>query len=114
MNPNGSALPAALRSWCVSPGDVYAASPTPTAYTCGPSWISPVPRRPTTACSWRWCSRVVHPPGSTSKQGLTLAHFKAQLEDLRDTSLTLELNLSTFGPHPRVKLAYMGDEVHLS
>ena len=47
-------------------------------------------------------------------QGLTLAHFKAQLEDLRDTSLTLELNLSTFGPHPRVKLAYMGDEVHLS
>jgi hypothetical protein len=35
-------------------------------------------------------------------QGLTLAHFKAQLEDLRDTSLTLELNVSTFGPHPRL------------
>jgi hypothetical protein len=30
-------------------------------------------------------------------QGLTLAHFTAQLEDLRDTSLTLELNGSTFG-----------------
>jgi len=34
---------------------------------------------------------------STLRQGLTLAHFKAQLEDLRDTSLTLEPNLSTFG-----------------
>jgi hypothetical protein len=30
-----------------------------------------------------------------SAQGLTLAHFRAQVEDLRDTSLTLELNLST-------------------
>ena len=34
-------------------------------------------------------------------QGLTLAHFRAQLENLRDKSLTLELNLSTFGKHPR-------------
>ena len=33
-------------------------------------------------------------------QGLTLAHFRAQLEDLQDISLTLELNLSTFGTHP--------------
>jgi hypothetical protein len=32
---------------------------------------------------------------STLRQGLTLAHFRAQLEDLRDTSLKLELNLST-------------------
>jgi len=47
-------------------------------------------------------------------QGLTLAHFRAQLEDLRDTSLTLELNLSTFGTHPRVTLAYMEDKVCLS
>ena len=47
-------------------------------------------------------------------QGLTLAHFKAQLEDLRDTSLTSQLNLSTFGTHPRVKLGYMGDRASFS
>ena len=46
-------------------------------------------------------------PGSNvcaaaSNQGLTLVHLRAQLEELRDTSLTLELNLSTFGTHPRV------------
>ena len=34
-------------------------------------------------------------PYRSPHQGLTLAHFRAQLEDLRDTSLTLELNLST-------------------
>jgi len=44
----------------------------------------------------------------------TLAHFSAQLEALRDTSLTLELNLSTFGPHPRVTVGYMWDTVSLS
>jgi len=47
-------------------------------------------------------------------QGLALAHFRAQLEDLRDTSLTLELNLSTFGPHPRENSDYVGDKVSLS
>jgi len=47
-------------------------------------------------------------------QGLTLAHFRAQLEDLRDTSLTLELNFRTFGTHPRVDLGHMGDKVSLS
>ena len=47
-------------------------------------------------------------------QGLTLAHFRAQLEDLRDTSLTPELNLSTFGRHQRVNLGYMGDKVSSS
>jgi len=47
-------------------------------------------------------------------QGLTLAHFKAQLEDLQDTSLTLELNLSTFGTHPRANLGYIGDNMSLS
>ena len=46
------------------------------------------------------------PPG----QGHTFAHFIAQLEDLRDLSLTLQLNLSTFGTHPRVRLGYMGDD----
>ena len=50
----------------------------------------------------------------SSLQGLTLAHFRAQLEDLRDTPLTLELNVSTFGTHPRVNLGYMGDTVSLS
>jgi hypothetical protein len=49
-----------------------------------------------------------------SRQGLTLAHFRAQFEDLRDTSLTLEHNLSTFGTHSPVNLGYMGDDVSLS
>jgi len=44
----------------------------------------------------------------TSHQGLTLAHFRAQLEDLRDASLTSMLNLSTFGTHPRVRLGLHG------
>jgi hypothetical protein len=51
---------------------------------------------------------------TTSAQGLTLAHLRAQLEHPRDTSLTLELNLSIFGAHPRVNLGYMGDKVSLS
>jgi hypothetical protein len=41
------------------------------------------------------------PPPFPSKkpyrQGLTLAHFRAQLEDLRDTLLTVQLNWSTLG-----------------
>ena len=44
----------------------------------------------------------------TDSQGLTLAHFRAQLEDLRDTSLTLDLNLSSFGTHPRVNVGQLG------
>jgi hypothetical protein len=47
-------------------------------------------------------------------QGLTLAHFRAQLEDLQDTSLTLELILSPFGTHPRINLGRTGDNVSLS
>jgi hypothetical protein len=50
----------------------------------------------------------------TCGQGLTLAHFRAQLEDLRDTSLTLELNLSTSGTHPTVMLGCTGDNVSSS
>jgi len=46
-----------------------------------------------------------------ARQGLTLAHFRAQLEDLRDTSLTLELKLSTSGTQPRLYLGHMGDKV---
>jgi hypothetical protein len=48
------------------------------------------------------------------RQGLTLFHFRAQLEDLRDTSLKLQINPSTFGTHPRVDLNHMGDKVSLS
>jgi hypothetical protein len=47
-------------------------------------------------------------------QGLTLVRFRAQLEDLRDTSLTLQLNLSTLGTHPRVNLDHIGDKESLS
>ena len=51
-------------------------------------------------------------------QGLTLAHFRAQLEhNLRtfaNTSLTLDLNLSMFGTHSRVNLGYTGDKVSSS
>jgi len=46
-------------------------------------------------------------------QGITLARFRAQLEDLRDTLLTLELNLSTFGTHSRINLGHTGDKVSL-
>jgi len=46
--------------------------------------------------------------------GATLAHFRAQLEALRNTSLTLELNLSTFGTHPRINLGHVGHNVSLS
>jgi len=47
---------------------------------------------------------------ATSGQGLTLADFRAQLEDLGDISPTLELNLSTFRTRPRVNLSHMGDK----
>jgi len=52
-------------------------------------------------------------PRSRWRQGLTLAHFTAQLENLRDVSLTLKLILINFGTHPRVKLGYVGDKVSL-
>jgi len=53
-------------------------------------------------------------PSDTADQGLTLAHLRAQLEDFRDTTLTLELNLSTFGTHPRVGFGSMGHKLSLS
>jgi len=34
--------------------------------------------------------------------------FQLNLRSFGNTSLTSELNLSTFGPHPRVKLGQMG------
>jgi hypothetical protein len=50
---------------------------------------------------------------AAQRQGLTYVHFRAQLEDLRDTSLTFELNLSTFGTRLRINLGHMGDKVSL-
>jgi len=73
-----------------------------------------------------WCPpthmppRITHPRNAgdpfttTTQQRLTLVHFSAQLEDLRDASLTLELILSIYGQHPRVNLDYVGDKVSLS
>jgi len=61
------------------------------------------------------CTVFVRTPQSASvTQGLTLAYFKAQFEDLRDTSLPIGLNLSTFGTRPRLKVGYIGDKVSLS
>jgi len=57
---------------------------------------------------------AMHIRRTAENQGLTPAHFKAQLEDLRDTSLTLELNLSTFGPHPRINMGWVGRKVSFS
>ena len=54
------------------------------------------------------------PTACAGMQGLTLAHFRAQLEDLQDTSITLELNLSTFRTHSRLNLGYMRDKVSAS
>ena len=46
---------------------------------------------------------------TVKRQGLTLAHFTAELEDLRDTSLPfIELNLSTFGTHLRLVFGSCG------
>jgi hypothetical protein len=52
----------------------------------------------------------------TPSQGLTHVHVRAQLEDLRseDTSLTVELNLSTLGTYPRFNLGHMGDKASIS
>ena len=52
---------------------------------------------------------------SAFSQGLALAHFSAQREELRDgnTSLPFELNLSTFWPRPRVKVGCNGGQSEL-
>jgi len=51
---------------------------------------------------------------SSGEQGLTLTHSRAQFEDLRDASLTVELTLNIFGTHRRATLSYMGVKVSLS
>ena len=43
-------------------------------------------------------------------RGLHSLTSKINLRTFRNTSLTLELNLSTFGPHPRVVLGCMRDK----
>jgi len=88
-----------VRSWCVAA----------TEMEHGSAGRTPIPVEKTR--DWSPILRSCLP---TCVQGLTLAHFRAQLEDLRDTSLTLELNLSTCGTHPRVNLGCMGDKVSLS
>jgi len=57
---------------------------------------------------------IAKPYEHAANQGLALAHFRAQREDLRDTCRLLELNLSIFGTHPRVNVGHMGDKVSLS
>jgi hypothetical protein len=52
----------------------------------------------------------VEAPGG---QGLTLAHFSAQLEDLQDASLIITLNLSTFETSMG-KVGSFGDKVSVS
>ena len=47
-------------------------------------------------------------------QGLTLAHFRAQLGAFGNTSFTLEHNLSTLGTQQQVNMGCMWDKVSLS
>ena len=57
--------------------------------------------------------RVIYAARSVSDHGqglTTLANFTAQHEDLRVTSLVVELNLSTFGTHPGVVWVIWGRE----
>jgi len=49
--------------------------------------------------------------GWVSGRGLHSLTTELNLRTIWDTSITLELNLSTFGTHPRVRLGSMGDEV---
>ena len=90
----------------------------------------PLPTTSTASRRFSSTAAAALPPPTVCavQQRLTLAHFRAQIENLRDTLLTLELNLitfgphpqvnllnlSTFGPHPRVNLGYMVDTVSSS
>jgi hypothetical protein len=47
-------------------------------------------------------------------RGLHSFSFQLNLRTIGNTLLPLELNLSTFGPHPRVTLGHMWDKVSLS
>jgi hypothetical protein len=44
----------------------------------------------------------------------TRSHHKLNLRTFGNTTLTLELNLSAFGRHPRVNLGCVGDKVSFS
>ena len=70
-----------------------------------------VPTGPYSAIMVKYRTRKNYTDGAYLGQGLTLAHFRDQVEDLRNTSLTLQLNLSTFGTHPQVNVGQMRDKV---
>ena len=57
-------------------------------------------------CVW-WCHLVVvsEDVGDAHDQGLTLAHFRAQLEDLRETSTGY---VGLYGRHSQLKLSGKG------
>jgi hypothetical protein len=54
--------------------------------------------------------RLQHAAG----RGLHSLTSELNLRTFRKTSLPLELNLSTSGPHPRINLGYVGNKVSLS
>jgi len=77
---------------------------TPVSIPGVPRSIHGISRSSTPACRSHSASTGV----PSLEQGLTLAHFRAQLEDLRDTSLAFSLNFSTLGTHLRVKWGIWG------
>ena len=78
------------------------------------SSLSPAPPPPGPFAFGLAFTRLGESCGLACVQGLTLAHSRAQLEDLRERILTLELNWSTFRTHPRVNLTLVGDKVSFS
>jgi hypothetical protein len=59
------------------------------------------------------CARP-HEADAVCGRGLHSLTSELNLRTLGNTSLPLELNLSTFGPHPRGMLDYTGDTVSSS
>jgi len=55
--------------------------------------------------------RACGPPDVPLPRGLHSLTSELNLRTLGNASLTLELNLSTFETHPRVKLDYMVDKI---
>jgi len=84
-------------------GGIHAANDTAAATNATFARTDPAPAYLT----WGTDSTLPAPTG----QGLTVAHNRAQLEDLRDTTLTSELNLSTLGHIHGLGLGCLGDTV---
>jgi hypothetical protein len=57
------------------------------------------------------CTRWGWVPG---RRGLHSPTSELNLKDLQDTSLAVQLNLSTFGTHPRINLGHAGDKASFS